>query len=100
MSKKYLGRGLRKCTVLVLWSDAKANKAFSGVKIHGDLALLSRRSDSVGPYRGPFDAGDLVQFEKKKKKIKNGYQDAQAAVRASSSRHREKKADGRSAGKS
>ena len=48
---------------VVLWSDARANKAVFWCEDHGDLAYFHGDPDSLDLSETPFDAGDLVQFE-------------------------------------
>ena len=48
---------------VVLWSDARSNKAVFWCEDHGDLAYFQGDPATVNQTTSCFDAGDLVQFE-------------------------------------
>ena len=48
---------------VVLWSDARSNKAVFWCEDHGDLAYFQGDPATVNQMTSCFDAGDLVQFE-------------------------------------
>lgn len=48
---------------VVLWSDARSNKAVFWCEDHGDLAYFQGDPATVNHTTSCFDAGDLVQFE-------------------------------------